>query len=276
MNFFEHIKSIYPKRNYCKVAENSIKYNETCHENKMSNEDKINHPIRINRYLALKQYCSRREADRLIEQNQVLVNGKPAVLGMLIKENDKVSLKSGFKKVEEGRVYLAFNKPVGIVSHSPEGAQKSISDIFRYKTRVFPIGRLDRDSHGLIILSNDGRITGRLLDPELEHEKEYTVEVDKPIQGNFLKKMGAGVRIGDYITKPSKIKSIGSKKFGIILTEGKKRQIRKMCLALDHNVIDLKRTRILNIELGNLKPGEHREIKGEELSVFLSAIGIRA
>jgi len=231
-------------------------------------------PVRINRYLALKQYCSRREADRLIERGIVLVNGKPAVLGMLIKEGDEVTLKSGFKKVEENRVYLAFNKPVGIVSHSPEGDQESISDIFRYKTRVFPIGRLDRDSHGLIVLSNDGRITGRLLNPEFEHEKEYIVEVDKPIEDNFLKKMGAGVRIGDYVTKSSKIRTIGPKKFGIILTEGKKRQIRKMCLALGYNVVDLKRTRILNVELGNLKPGEHREIKGEELKIFLSAIGI--
>lgn len=230
--------------------------------------------MRINRYLALKQYCSRREADRLIEQGQVLVNGKPAVLGMLVNEGDEVFLKSGFKKVEAGRVYLAFNKPVGIVSHSPEGDQESIKDIFRYKTRVYPVGRLDRDSHGLIILTNDGRITGRLLEPEFEHEKEYLVLVDKSIQGNFLKKMAGGVRIGDYVTKPAKIKSLGSKKFQIILTEGKKRQIRKMCIALGCNVADLERVRILNIELGNLKPGEHRELKGVELTEFLSAIGI--
>ncbi len=231
-------------------------------------------PIRINRYLALKQYCSRREADRLIEQGQVTINGKLAVLGMLVKEGDEVSLKSGFKKVKEGRAYLAFNKPIGIVSHSPEGDQESISDIFRYKTRVYPVGRLDKDSHGLIILTNDGRITGRLLEPEFEHEKEYVVLVDKPIQGNFLKKMTAGVRIGDYVTKPAKIKSLGSKKFRIILTEGKKRQIRKMCMALGYNVVDLERVRILSIELGSLKSGKHRELKGEELSVFLSAIGI--
>ncbi|MEK7086820.1 MAG: pseudouridine synthase [Patescibacteria group bacterium] len=232
-------------------------------------------PIRINRYLALNQYCSRREADKLIEQGQVLINGKPAVLGMLVKENDKISLRSGFKKVEAGRVYLAFNKPVGIVSHGPEGNQKSIGDIFRYKTRVFPVGRLDKDSHGLIILSNDGRITGRLLDPEFEHEKEYLVEVDKSIQGGFLKKMSGGVRIGDSLTRPCRVSPVGSNKFRIILTEGKKRQIRKMCLALNYVVKDLKRVRILNIELGNLKPGGHREIKDEELSLFLSAIGIR-
>jgi 23S rRNA pseudouridine2604 synthase len=196
-------------------------------------------------------------------------------LGALVKEGDKVTLKPGFKKMEEKRVYLAFNKPVGIVSHSPEEGQKSISDIFRYKTRVFPIGRLDRDSHGLIILSNDGRITGRLLEPGSEHEKEYLVEVDKPVSGGFLKKMAAGVKIGDYITKPCRIERVSPKKIKIVLTEGKKRQIRKMCLALGYNVIDLKRTRILNVDLGNLKPGEHREIKESELSKFLSAIGIK-
>ena len=162
-------------------------------------------PIRINRYLAIKQYCSRREADKLIERGLVLLNGKPAVLGALVKEGDEVSLRSGFKKVEEGRVYLAFNKPIGIVSHSPEEGQQSINDIFRYKTRVFPIGRLDKDSHGLIILTNDGRITGKLLEPEHEHEKEYIVEVDKPIVGRFLDRMTRGVLIDGYNTKPASV-----------------------------------------------------------------------
>jgi 23S rRNA pseudouridine2604 synthase len=231
-------------------------------------------PIRINRFLALNQYCSRREADRFIEQGQVLVNGKPAVLGMLINENDKITMRSGFKKVEEGRVYLVFNKPVGIVSHSPEEGQKSISDIFRYKTRVFPIGRLDKDSHGLIILTNDGRITGKLLDPEFGHEKEYEVEVDKPIVGRFLDKMARGVKIDDYITKPALVRRASSRTFNITLTEGKKRQIRRMCLALGYRVSDLKRLRIMNVNLGEIKSGEHRVVNGEELRTFLASLGL--
>lgn len=230
-------------------------------------------PVRINRYLALKQFCSRREADKLIEQDQVLINGKPAVLGMLIKEGDKVSLRAGFKKVEENRVYLAFNKPVGIVSHSPEKGQQSISDIFRYKTRVFPIGRLDKDSHGLIILTNDGRITGKLLNPEFQHEKEYLVEVDKPIVGRFMEKMARGISIDGYVTKPALVKKIKPRVFSITLTEGKKRQIRRMCLALGYRVSDLKRIRILNINLGDIKEGGYRIIAGQELKTFLNNLG---
>jgi 23S rRNA pseudouridine2604 synthase len=231
--------------------------------------------IRINRYLALQKLASRREADRLIESGQVLVNGKPAVLGMQINETDKVTLRPSFKKIEEGRTYLAFNKPVGIVSHSPEEGQKSIADIFRWKTRVFPIGRLDMDSHGLIILTNDGQITSRLLDPGSNREKEYIVEVDKPIHGDFVEKMAQGVRIGEHMmTKPCRVRSIGSRKFRIILTEGKKRQIRRMCLALGYKVTDLERVRIMNLELGSLKPGEHRLLAGPELAALLKEIGL--
>ncbi|MEK7651546.1 MAG: pseudouridine synthase [Patescibacteria group bacterium] len=230
--------------------------------------------MRINRYLALNKFASRREADRLIEKGQVLINGKPAVLGAIVKEDDKVTLKLGFKKMERERVYIAFNKPIGIVTHSPEKNQKSIADVFKYKTRVFPIGRLDKDSHGLIILTNDGRVTGRLLDPDSGHEKEYLIETNEPLQTNFLRKMAKGVRIGDYTTKPCQVKSIGSKKFRIIITEGKKRQIRRMCLALNHNVADLERIRILNITIGNLKPGGHRLIEGKELETLLAKIGL--
>jgi 23S rRNA pseudouridine2604 synthase len=240
----------------------------------MGVEPEIKFPIRINRYLALKQFCSRREADKLIKQGQVTLNGKTAELGMQVKEGDEVSLRQGFKKMETSRVYLAFNKPTGIVTHNPEMGQKSIRDIFRYKTRVFPIGRLDKDSYGLIILTNDGRVTGKLLSPEFQHEKEYAIKVDKTITDAFLKKMARGVDIADYITKPASIRKTGEKEFKITITEGKKRQIRRMCLALGYIVMDLKRLRILNIELGNLKAGEAREIKGEELQKLLKEIGL--
>lgn len=231
-------------------------------------------PLRINRYLALKGLCSRREADRLIKQGQVIINGKTAELGVLVGENDKVSLRQGFKKLETNRVYLAFNKPAGIVTHNPEKGQKSIRDIFKYKTKVFPVGRLDRDSHGLIILTNDGRITNKLLSPEFQHEKEYQVKVDKLITNSFLKNLERGVNIGEHITKPTIVKKMGSNEFKITLTEGKNRQIRKMCIAMGYNVMDLKRLRILNIDLGNIKPGEYREIKNIELDKFLSSIGL--
>ncbi|MGC9611028.1 MAG: pseudouridine synthase [Minisyncoccia bacterium] len=240
----------------------------------MEFEPGIKFPIRINRYLALRQFCSRREADKLIKQGQVTLNGKTAELGMQVKEGDEVFLRQGFKKMETGRVYLAFNKPVGIVTHNPEKGQKSIRDIFRYKTRVYPVGRLDKDSFGLIILTNDGRVTGKLLSPEFQHEKEYAVKVDKAITEAFLKKMAKGINIADYITKPASIRKTGEKEFKITLTEGKNRQIRRMCLAMGYTVLELKRLRILNIELGNLKPGEHREITREELKSFLDKIGL--
>jgi len=240
----------------------------------MGIELKIKFPIRINRYLALNGFCSRREADRLIKQGQVTLNGKTAELGAQVNEGDKVSLRQGFKKMETDRVYLAFNKPAGIVTHNPEMGQKSIRDIFRYKTRVYPVGRLDKESYGLIILTNDGRVTGRLLSPEFQHEKEYAVKVDKAITDAFLKKMARGINIVDYITKPASIRKTGEKEFQITLTEGKNRQIRRMCLALGYIVLELKRLRILNIELGDLKPGEHREIENPELSKFLSEIGV--
>jgi pseudouridine synthase len=230
--------------------------------------------IRINRYLALNGFCSRREADKLIKQGQVLLNGKSAELGAMVKEEDKVSLREGFKEMETNRVYLAFNKPIGIVTHNPEIGQKSIRDIFRFRTRVFPVGRLDKDSHGLIILTNDGRVTGKLLSPEFHHEKEYAVKVDKLITESFLKKMARGMDIGEYVTRPALIKKSGPKEFKVTLTEGKNRQIRRMCLALGYIVMDLKRLRILNIDLGNLKPGEAREFGGEELRKFLKELGL--
>ena len=228
--------------------------------------EKINYPIRINRYLFLKKYCSRREADRLIEKKEIKINGKIAVLGQKIEKDDKVEIKTAKKK----KVYLAFNKPKGIVTHNPVKGQKGIDDILNYKTKIFPLGRLDKDSHGLIILTNDGRITNALLNPNKKHDKEYLVIVDKRIDLNFIKQIEKGVDIGNYHTKPAKIKKVAPRKFYITLTEGKKHQIRRMCSALKYEVKDLKRTRIMNIQLKNLKHGKFREIKNDELKEFLS------
>lgn len=237
--------------------------------------EEIKYPIRINRYLLLKGFCSRREADRLIEKKQVKINGKIAEIGQKVEKGDEVEVSKKVEEIAQNRVYLAFNKPRGIVTHDPIEGQKSIEDILEYPVKVFPLGRLDRDSHGLIILTNDGRITNPLLNPELSHEKEYMVEVNHRIDLNFIRSMESGVKIDNYKTKSTKIKKIDPRKFHIILTEGKKHQIRRMCSVLKQEVDDLKRIRVMNIKLGNLKEGDYREIKGEELERFLRKLKIR-
>jgi len=230
--------------------------------------------MRINKYLAAHGYASRREADYFIKNGQVKINGRVAVLGDQVQEGDKVVVGKAVTERLKQLVYLAYNKPVGIVTHSPEQGQQSIADVFKYKTPVSPIGRLDRDSHGLIILSNDGRLTGKLLNPDSNQEKEYIVTVDKPIISNFLKHLAKGVNIEGYVTKKAEVAQLGSKYFSIILTEGKKHQIRRMCAALGYQVTELVRTRIMNIKLGELKEGEARELKGAELKLFLQEAAI--
>jgi 23S rRNA pseudouridine2604 synthase len=213
-------------------------------------------PVRINKYLAWKKISTRRGVDELIKQKKVLVNGKLAVLGSLINEKDIVELRGA--KIKE-YLYFAYNKPVGIETASPQ-------------TGLFPLGRLDKNSHGLMILTNDGRITDQLLNPKYFHEKEYIVKTVRKLRSNFKQKMEAGVNIEGYITKKCKVTVLNDFTFRIILTEGKKHQIRRMCSALFQEVTDLKRERIMNIKLGNLKPGALREIKGEELAIFLNPI----
>jgi 23S rRNA pseudouridine2604 synthase len=235
-------------------------------------EDKIKYPVRINKYLALKNICSRREADRFIKEGKIAINGRQAVLGDRVKEEDLVEV---VKNLNKKYIYLAFNKPRRIITHSPQGEETSIEEIINYPEKVFPVGRLDKDSRGLIVLTNDGRITDKLLNPDYNHEKEYIVKVHKPITGTFVKKMGAGVVLDDgYKTRPCGVKSVGDYLFSIILTEGKKRQIRRMCQVLGYETVDLKRVRILNIQLGNLNSGQFREISGKELENFLVQLGM--
>jgi len=214
------------------------------------------YPIRINKYLALKKISTRRGADELIENKKVFINGKLAVLGDKVNENDKVEIK-GAKAKEY--IYFAYNKPIGIETNSP-------------RADLFPLGRLDKNSHGLLILTNDGRITDQLLNPKYSHEKEYVVKTSNKLRSNFKQKMEAGVNIEGYVTKKCKVKIINDFTFKIILTEGKKHQIRRMCSNLFQEVADLKRERIMNIKLGNLKAGAVREIKGEELTLFLASV----
>lgn len=237
-------------------------------------EEKLIYPIRINRYLAKKQICTRREADVLVLSGKVVINGRKAILGDKVKEDDKVTVSEDVKR-KKNFVYLAFNKPRGVITHSPQKGEKEISDIVSYPTKLFPVGRLDKDSHGLIILTNDGRITDRMLNPEYCHDKEYRVRVDRKITPSFLEKMASGVVLGDgYKTKACEVRNLNNLVFSIILTEGKKHQIRRMCEVLGRTVTDLKRERIMNIELGNLGPGRYRKIEGEDLNKFLYEIGI--
>ena len=225
-------------------------------------------PMRINKYLASKKYSTRREGDEMVKKGKVLINGRVALLGDKVSEGDRVEIRFRLKKHR----YFAYNKPRGVITHSASEDEEDIKEVFPIKD-VFPIGRLDKDSHGLIILTDDGRITDKLLNPDYSHEKEYLVTTKESLTFNFKERMERGVDIEGYITKPCKVQTLGDKKFSIVLTEGKKHQIRRMCVALGCVVSDLERKRIMNIQLGKLKPGEHRELKGEELAVFLKFLG---
>jgi 23S rRNA pseudouridine2604 synthase len=220
------------------------------------------YPIRINKYLAHQKIATRDGADEMISKGQVFINGKLAVLGSKVNESDKVEIKG--LTTPKKYVYYAYNKPIGL--ETPKISAKK---------DVFPIGRLDKDSHGLLILTNDGRITDLLLNPKYIHEKEYLVKTSNKLRGNFKQKMEAGVTIEDYKTKPCKVEILNKFLFKIVLTEGKKHQIRRMCSVLFQEIADLKRIRIMNIELGNLKPDTFCEIKGKELEKFLGSMGIK-
>lgn len=225
--------------------------------------------MRINKYLALHGYATRRGADVLISEGRVSLNGKRAALGDNVEEGDVVEVK-GAKKTYR---YFAYHKPRGVITHSPQGEEESIADIVDLKN-VFPIGRLDKDSSGLIILTDDGRITERLLGPAYAHEKEYEVTCLDDLPPNFKSKMERGVDIGDYITAPCTVEIVGDKTFSITLTEGKKHQIRRMCGVFGVSAVELKRVRIMNITLGRLAPGAYRAIQGLELKTLLTDIGM--
>ncbi len=231
------------------------------------------YPVRINKYLADEKHSTRRGADELISQGKVLVNGQPAKLGEMINETDKVEVRyrPGSKKK---LLYLAYHKPRGVVTHSAEPGDQDINDTVPIKG-IFPVGRLDKDSSGLIILTNDGRITKRLLDPKYYHEKEYVVTIKGKLRPNFKEKMEGGVQIDRDKTRPCKVNILSEKKFNVILTEGKKHQIRRMCTALFQEVDTLKRVRIMNIQIGDLKENEHRNIEGEELTTFLESLDLQ-
>lgn len=221
---------------------------------------------RINKYLSEVGYCSRREADKLIEQGRVTINGKVPEMGTKISEGDLVQVDGeSISEPNEKPVYLAFNKPVGIVCTTDTGVEKdNIIDFINYPKRIFPIGRLDKPSEGLIFLTNDGDIVNKILRARNNHEKEYLVTVDKPITPEFLKKMRDGVPILDTVTRKCEVYQVSKYQFRIILTQGLNRQIRRMCEYLDYRVKKLKRIRIMNVTL-DVPVGKWRDLTASEL-----------
>lgn len=223
--------------------------------------------IRLNKYLSEIGYCSRRAGDKLIESGRVFINNEVASLGQKINISDEIKIDDKLVEVKTKRkIYLALNKPIGIVCTTDTKVEKdNIIDFINYPERIFPIGRLDKPSSGLILLTNDGDIVNKILRTEHNHEKEYIVKVDKPLSQTIIDRMSKGVPILDTITKECVIKKLSSNEFKIILTQGLNRQIRRMCEYFNYKVVSLNRTRIMNIKL-DLPLGEYRELTNEEIS----------
>ena len=221
--------------------------------------------IRINKYLAESGTCSRREADKLVADGKVRIDGEIAVMGSKVLPGQRVTVQGQDIKKNEDLILIAFNKPVGVVSTTDKRDPDNIIDYINYGKRIFPIGRLDKDSEGLILLTNDGDIVNKILRAGNYHEKEYIVTVNKDITPDFLRIMGSGVPILETVTRPCQIEQIDKKVFKIILTQGLNRQIRRMCEALGYRVRALTRVRIMNIRLGHLKTGTWRNLTPKEL-----------
>ncbi len=223
-------------------------------------------PVRLNKYLSDAGVCSRREADRLIESGRVTVDGRPAQTGMKVIPGQEVRVGKRIVSKQDEMVVLAVNKPAGVVCTEEKRERNSIVRFLDYPIRITYVGRLDKDSRGLLLMTNNGDIINKMMRAGNRHEKEYKVTVDKAVTQEFLRQMAAGVRILDTVTRPCQVRKIGKYTFSIILTQGLNRQIRRMCEALDYQVKDLVRTRIMNIELGNLKEGDYRKLTDEELN----------
>lgn len=229
--------------------------------------------IRLNKYLSDIGVCSRRAADRLAQEGKITVNGIAAQPGMRVTPQDDIRVEGKPVRKEEKKVYLALNKPRGIVCTAEKKEKNNIIDYMNYPLRIYPVGRLDKDSEGLILLTNDGAIVNGMMRARNRHEKEYQVKVDRAFDSGFLERMAQGVPILDTVTRPCRIRRTGSDTFVIILTQGLNRQIRRMCEALGYRVVRLKRVRIMNIRLGSLPCGKWRELTSEELRVLKAQIG---
>lgn len=247
----------------------------------------MNEEVRLNKYLSEMGICSRREADRLVESGKILVDGKPAVLGMKVSRNQEVicngktvgkpaadeTKANGKRSGRVKPVLLVVNKPRGIVcTTSDKDRAPNIVEMMKYPSRIYPAGRLDKDSEGLLLMTNQGDLVNKIMRAGNAHEKEYVVTVDKPLTKVFLKSMAEGVAILDTVTRPCEIKATGAREFTIILTQGLNRQIRRMCEQLGYQVMTLKRVRIMNIRLGNLKTGDFRKVTPAEYKQLLEML----
>ena len=226
--------------------------------------------IRLNKFLSDSGVCSRREADRLIEAGRVKIDGKTAVTGQKVTSSSKVLVDGKPIQQTEEKVYLLFNKPRGIVCTEEKREKNNIIKYINYPTRITYAGRLDKDSEGLILMTNDGDLINSIMRARFGHEKEYVVTVNKPITEAFLKGMSEGVPILDTITRPCTVTKIGKNSFRIILTQGLNRQIRRMCEYFEYDVVKLKRIRIMNLELGKLPVGKTRHVTPDELHMLKS------
>ena len=235
-------------------------------DNKRLKDQKSNtEEIRLNKFLSDAGFCSRRQADRLIEEGHVKVNNETALMGQKVNLLDKVTVDGKEVSREEEQIVIAFNKPVGVECTTDKNNPDNIVDYINYRKRIYPIGRLDKNSQGLILLTNDGALVNNILKASNYHEKEYVVTVDKPITEEFIKQMSKGVKILDQVTRPCVVKKVNKHTFNIILTQGLNRQIRRMCETLGFKVQKLKRVRIMGVHLDNLPIGNYRNLTNSEL-----------
>lgn len=236
--------------------------------------------MRLNKYLSDSGYCSRREADRLIESGRVYINNMKANMGQKVYDGDIVSVDGKEIKSQDRFILIALNKPEGIECTTDRKNKDNIVDYVGMKERVFPIGRLDKNSCGLILLTNKGEISDKMMRGSNGHEKEYIVTVNKPITDDFIAKMSNGIHLIDKehnidtVTKKCKVYKINNYNFGIVLTQGINRQIRRMCKALSYNVMKLKRIRVMNIQLSKLPEGKYREVSDDEIKELFSKLGM--
>lgn len=233
---------------------------------------KMEQEVRLNKFLSDAGVCSRREADRLIDAGRVKVDGTVAIMGQKVTKTQKIEIDSKPIRREEEKVVIAFHKPRGIVCTTSKKDKDNIVDYINYGKRIYPVGRLDKDSSGLILLTNQGELVDKILRGSNFHEKEYIVTVNKKITPEFLRAMGSGVPILDTVTRPCEIEQISARTFRIILTQGLNRQIRRMCEYFDYRVVELTRVRVMNIRLGRLKEGTYRKVAGKELEELLELL----
>ena len=241
-------------------------------DQKKTESSKDNGPVRLNKFLSDAGVCSRREADRAIEAGEVTVNGVTAVMGQKAGWEDVVVFRGETVKPKREHILLAVYKPPGVVCTTAEDEPANIVTYVGYPVRIYPVGRLDKDSEGLVLMTNEGDLVNKILRGSNDHEKEYIVRINRPVTEEFLQKMGSGVPILDTVTKPCQVEKVGRFVFRIILTQGLNRQIRRMCEALDCRVLSLKRVRVMNIRLGDMKPGTWRKIEGKEKDTLMQML----